>query len=400
MQEYKEYCAFRLFVNDFRTHIKQKPLEQVPFQWMNNTSLDRKIRLALNSRELYCPTDVMQGERTVARKAFSDGFTSEKGMAKFRRSNILHGAFSWTNARTKIYDNHFNLSARMKNIKVHRERKFPENSKLKAVRVKKENDKFFVVFSIEIDKKKLSEKDFENQYQDSLGMDTNNGHLDFSDGSVLKYKRSLTIGELKKLKNKQAKKLVNELNKMDFLQKKQSKREDKAKNTKSKVSKNYYKTQKKINKIQNKIKNRRKNLLDKVSNEILSKAFSVLFLEDLAVQKMTAKKNDKKSKSMSKWKSKQMRKNILNFSYSTLHSMLSYKAMLNERLVIFVDPRNTTKTCSACGNIKNMKLSDRKYICNCGLNIDRDLNSAINIHQRGITFFEELNSSCLTAIAA
>jgi len=340
--------------------------------------------------------DIMQGERTIARKAFKDGFTSEKGMAKFRRSNVLHGAFSWVNARTKISDTHFILSKRLGYIKIHRERLFPKNSILKSVRVKKENGKFFVVFSIETDKKKLSEKDFKDKYQDSLGMDTNNGHLDFSDGSVLKYPRSLSMSELKRLKNKQAKRLVRELEKKKKLEQQQSKRLEAAKEKKVKVGKNYWKTQKKINKIHTKIKNRRKNLLDKVSNEILSKAFSVLFLEDLSVKNMTAKSNDKKSKHMSKEKSKQMRKNILNFSYSTLHMMLSYKAMLNGRLVVFVDPKNTTKQCSACGNIKDMSLKERVYdCCVCGLNIDRDLNSAINIQAKGFSLFEELNSFCL-----
>ena len=41
----------------------------------------------------------------------------------------------------------------------------------------------------------------------------------------------------------------------------------------------------------------------------------------------------------------------------------------------------SSKKCSVCGEIrKNLKLSDRTYICDkCGLIIDRDLNAAINI---------------------
>jgi putative transposase len=37
--------------------------------------------------------------------------------------------------------------------------------------------------------------------------------------------------------------------------------------------------------------------------------------------------------------------------------------------------------CNRCGNIKdNLTLWDRTYTCpNCGLSIDRDLNSAVNI---------------------
>ena len=40
----------------------------------------------------------------------------------------------------------------------------------------------------------------------------------------------------------------------------------------------------------------------------------------------------------------------------------------------------SSKKCSCCGNIKkDLKLSDRVYVCKCGLTIDRDLNAAINL---------------------
>jgi len=48
-----------------------------------------------------------------------------------------------------------------------------------------------------------------------------------------------------------------------------------------------------------------------------------------------------------------------------------------------VDPRNTSKQCSFCGKINNnLQLSDRQYICSCGLNIPRDYNACLNIINR------------------
>jgi len=42
----------------------------------------------------------------------------------------------------------------------------------------------------------------------------------------------------------------------------------------------------------------------------------------------------------------------------------------------------SSKMCSSCGVInRNLKLSDRQYICDCGLNIDRDINSSLNLKQ-------------------
>jgi putative transposase len=46
----------------------------------------------------------------------------------------------------------------------------------------------------------------------------------------------------------------------------------------------------------------------------------------------------------------------------------------------FGDPRNTSQMCSRCGSIVKKDLSVRYHNCPyCGLNIDRDINAAINI---------------------
>jgi len=394
-KEYQTYIQTKEFYNEYLIYHNRKPLKKIKFKWLSDSELDRLIRLALKNRDIYIPTDAMQGERKVAKNAFKDGFKKDKGEANFRRSEALHGAFNWANARTKLTNNKLLLSKRMGNIKIVREREFPPGSKIKTVRIKKENNQFFAVFTIEFE---LDIKEV-NIYKEDLkiiGMDTNNGHLNFSDQTIIKYKRSLNMNELKKLKNKYARKLVKEIEKLDYLQKQQSKRLEKAKKNKEKVSKNFYKTQYKINKIQTKQKNRRKNLLDGLSNEILSKAFDVLSVEKLDVKSMTSKKNDNKNKIMPKQKVKQMRKNILNFSYSILHNMLLYKAPLMNKLVIQINPEYTTSSCCECGNIQKLELSDRIFDCEECSNIrDRDDNSSINIEHRGRIFLEGLTSSCL-----
>ena len=51
--------------------------------------------------------------------------------------------------------------------------------------------------------------------------------------------------------------------------------------------------------------------------------------------------------------------------------------------VIKVDARNTSRQCSNCVNIQDMPLSIRGYNCNrCGMQMDRDINAAINILNR------------------
>jgi putative transposase len=62
---------------------------------------------------------------------------------------------------------------------------------------------------------------------------------------------------------------------------------------------------------------------------------------------------------------------------------LGYKCKLYGKELIKIDERGTTRTCSCCGNVKEMKLSDRVYKCeNCGFELGRDKNSSINIMKK------------------
>jgi putative transposase len=67
----------------------------------------------------------------------------------------------------------------------------------------------------------------------------------------------------------------------------------------------------------------------------------------------------------------------------TFIQMLAYKCQLYGKDLQFVDERNTSKTCSGCGHVQAMPLWKRTYCCKeCGLVLDRDQNSAINILMR------------------
>ena len=68
--------------------------------------------------------------------------------------------------------------------------------------------------------------------------------------------------------------------------------------------------------------------------------------------------------------------------------MLSYiknKLMSLDNCYIIGRFESTSKTCSNCGHINNnLKLSDRTYNCSkCGMELDRDINAAINIQHMG-----------------
>jgi len=67
----------------------------------------------------------------------------------------------------------------------------------------------------------------------------------------------------------------------------------------------------------------------------------------------------------------------------TFIQMLTYKCLLYGKELVILDERNTSKMCSGCEYLQDMPLWKRTYKCpKCGLVMDRDENSAVNILTR------------------
>ncbi|MFX0064107.1 MAG: RNA-guided endonuclease InsQ/TnpB family protein [Candidatus Hermodarchaeota archaeon] len=62
--------------------------------------------------------------------------------------------------------------------------------------------------------------------------------------------------------------------------------------------------------------------------------------------------------------------------------LLTYKAAKVGKRVIIIDERDTSKTCYQCGQKQAMPLYQRIYLCECGNQMDRDQNAAVNIMVR------------------
>ena len=72
-------------------------------------------------------------------------------------------------------------------------------------------------------------------------------------------------------------------------------------------------------------------------------------------------------------------------------SMLGYKLEERGKHLIKVDRYfASSKICSVCGHKKKeLALSDRMYVCECGNRIDRDVNAAVNIREEGKRIYKE-----------
>ena len=78
-------------------------------------------------------------------------------------------------------------------------------------------------------------------------------------------------------------------------------------------------------------------------------------------------------------------KSVFDNGWGMFTKMLEYKAKFAGKQIVKIDKWfPSSKTCSVCGKVKkDLKLSDRIYTCECGFEIDRDLNASINIKNEG-----------------
>lgn len=66
-----------------------------------------------------------------------------------------------------------------------------------------------------------------------------------------------------------------------------------------------------------------------------------------------------------------------NWSFYRLAQFIEYKAKLAGITVEYVNPAYTSQTCPVCGRVRHA--NDRKYVCECGFHIHRDVLGAMNI---------------------
>lgn len=127
--------------------------------------------------------------------------------------------------------------------------------------------------------------------------------------------------------------------------------------------------------IHEKIADRRNDFAHKLSHRLV-KENQVIAFEKLDVKDMMGNN--------AKIFGHKLNRSIADVAWNQFMQYTTYKAEGAGRSVVFVNPRNTSKMCSRCGQIVEKTLADRKHICSCGLIMDRDENAAINILGLGL----------------
>lgn len=138
-------------------------------------------------------------------------------------------------------------------------------------------------------------------------------------------------------------------------------------------SKNYEKQKIKVAKIHEKIANSRNNWLHNLSKNLCN-TYDYICVEDLNM------------KSLSQCLT--LGKSTMDNGFGVFKCILQYKQEdRNHRLIKIDKWYPSSKTCNHCGYVnKNLKLSDREWICpECGCIIERDKNAAKNILEVGLS---------------
>ncbi len=132
-------------------------------------------------------------------------------------------------------------------------------------------------------------------------------------------------------------------------------------------SNNYRKQRLKVAKIHEKISNQRKDYLHKITT-YLATTYETVCIEDLAVENMA--------------KNHRLALAIHDCGWGMFRQFLEYKVR-DLRVIGRFEP--SSQICNVCGDRnRDLKLSDRSWVCSNGHELNRDENAAINIKNFGL----------------
>ena len=134
-----------------------------------------------------------------------------------------------------------------------------------------------------------------------------------------------------------------------------------------------------LGKQHERVANKRKDAINKFTTKITRES-SVIGIEDLNVHGMMANHH--------------LAGSLADASFGEIRRQIEYKARWYGSAVVVIDRfEPSSKTCSGCGCVKDsLSLSERTFKCDaCGLEVDRDLNAALNIRQLAASYVDSQN---------
>ncbi len=333
----------KISANDFDKYINNEIKVLDNYKWINDCGSKARKKAICN-----------------AETAYQRFFNGTSKFPKFKKKNKQSVKLYFPkNNKTdwKIERHRINIPT-LKWIQLKEFGYIPTNAKVINGTVSKQADRYYVSVVCEVE-----ETANHKPMSESIGIDL--GIKDFAVMSNEVSKKNINkTSRVKKLEKKLKREQVRLSRKYECL-KKQSKTK-KGEATRQNIRKQIVKVQK----LHQRLANIRTDYINKCVAEIVEQKPSSITIEDLNVKGMM--KNRHLSKSVAQQKFYEFRVKLTN------------KCKQNDIELRVVDRwYPSSKLCSCCGTLKkDLKLSDRVYICNeCGLIIDRDLQASINLRE-------------------
>ncbi len=260
---------------------------------------------------------------------------------------------------------HLSKIGRIK-VKLHR----PIEGKIKTVTIKREGDHWYVIFSCEVQQPAPLPLSYED-----VGIDLGVTHLaTLSNGEMIEHPRYYRRAEKQLAKWQQA------------------------------VSRKKYGSHRRrragklVGKAYRRIARQRRDFLHKQSRKLVNRYQVIVFeaIHTANLVKRPKPKQDENGKYLPNGAAAKggLNKSIQDAGWGAFVEMCSAKAEEAGRTLLKVSPQYTSQVCSHCGQVRKKDLSERWHSCDCGAELDRDVNAAINILVRGK---QQLGRKCPTS---
>jgi putative transposase len=294
-------------------------------------------------------------------KAFAAFFRRKRagetpGYPRFKGRN-RYDSFTYPDQAGWKFDGRYLHLTKIGSVKVKLHR-FLEGT-IKTVTIKREVDEWYVIFSCKVEApEKLPVS------SEEVGIDLGVTHLaTLSTGEMIEHPCYFRRAEITLSKRQQAL------------------------SRKKKGSHRRERSKKFLGKAYRKIARGRRDFLHKQARKLVDR-YQVLVFEDIQVGNLTRKpkpKQDENGTYLPNGAASKggLNKSIFDAGWGTFVSLCTSKAEEAGRTLIKVNPQFTSQVCSQCGQVKKKDLSERWHSCECGAELDRDVNAAINILARG-----------------
>ncbi|HFD0306664.1 TPA: RNA-guided endonuclease InsQ/TnpB family protein [Clostridium perfringens] len=324
-------------------------------KWLNNEYIpnnkDMKWIKEVSSKAT--KQAIMNGD-----KAFRDFFKKAKGFPRFKKkkNQDVKAYFPKNNKTDWTLERHRVKIPTLGWVRLKEFGYIPVNSIVKSGTVSQKADRYYVSILVEENDKKVYKSTNEG-----VGIDL--GVKEFvvcSDGIKFKnINKTSTVKKIEKKLKREQRKLSRKYESLKI----RNKNIKEGRATRQNIQKQVVKVQK----LHQRLTNIRTDYINKIVSSIIKQKPSYITIEDLNVKGMM--------------KNKHLSKAIASQKFFEFKTKLTFKCKENHIELRIVDRfYPSSKTCSNCGEIKqDLKLSDRIYKCDCGLTIDRDLNSSINL---------------------